>query len=100
MKILSISDEVVSFIHSPKVKKRFSDIDFVLACGDLPYTYQEYIISLLDIPLFFVHGNHDPDIEHCVGESRSHPRGGINLHRQVVRSHGLLLAGVEGSIRY
>ena len=100
MKILSISDEVVSFIYSPRVKERFGDVDFVLACGDLPYAYQEYIISLLNIPLYFVHGNHDPELEYGAGKPRSYPFGGINLHRRIVRNHGLLLAGVEGCIRY
>ncbi len=100
MKILSISDEVVSFIYSPSVKERFGDVDFVLACGDLPYAYQEYVISLLNIPLYFVHGNHDPELEYGTGKPRSYPLGGINLHRRIVRNHGLLLAGVEGCIRY
>ena len=31
----------------------------ILACGDLPYYYLEYIVGLLDVPLFYVHGNHD-----------------------------------------
>ncbi len=100
MKILSISDEVVSFIYSPEVKNRFGDVDLVLACGDLPYAYQEYVISLLNVPLYFVHGNHDPELEYGAGKPRSYPLGGINLHRWVVRNQGLLLAGVEGCIRY
>jgi Icc-related predicted phosphoesterase len=28
------------------------------------------------------------------------PRGGIDLHRQVINYRGLLLAGIEGSLRY
>ncbi|MEA2008347.1 MAG: metallophosphoesterase [Chloroflexota bacterium] len=100
MKILSISDKVVSFIYSPQVKELFGDVDLVLACGDLPYYYQEYIISLLNVPMYFVHGNHDLEVECSSGIPRSYPFGGLNLHHRVVRAQGLLLAGVEGCINY
>lgn len=100
MKILSISDKIVSFIHSPAIKSCFDDVDLVLACGDLSYVYQEYIISLLNVPFYFVRGNHDKSIEYGSGEARTHPRGGFDLHRRVLRHNDLLLAGVEGSIRY
>ena len=100
MKILSISDKIVSFIYSPAVKERFGDVDLVLACGDLPYAYQEYVISLLNVPFYFVRGNHDLEIEYSSGEPRAYPHGGTNLHGKIVHSQGLLLAGVEGSIRY
>jgi len=100
VKILSISDKIVSFIYSPLVKSKFGHVKFVLACGDLPYYYQEFIVSSLDAPLFFVRGNHDPEIE--VGEKRScsQPLGATDLHRNLVRHEGVLLSGVEGSIRY
>jgi Icc-related predicted phosphoesterase len=100
LKILSVSDEIVSFIYSPQISQKFGDVDFVIACGDLPYFYQEFIISMLDIPLFFVRGNHDPEVECGECGERSYPHGGINLHRNVVRWNDVLLAGVEGSIRY
>ena len=56
MKILSISDKVVSFIYTPQVKERFGDVDLVLACGDLPYAYQEYVISWcqLILPIIYL----------------------------------------------
>ncbi len=100
MKALSLSDVVVSFIYSPAVRKRFLDVDLAIGCGDLPYYYQEYIISMLDIPLFFVRGNHDKEIEYSLGGNRKKPTGAIDLHRKVINFRGLLLAGVEGSLRY
>jgi len=100
LKILSISDKVVSFIYSAQVEAKFGHVDFVIACGDLPYYYQEYIISTLNKPLFFVRGNHDPETEYSENISYSQPKGGIDLHRHVVRYNKVLIAGVEGSIRY
>lgn len=100
MHILSLSDTRVLRIHSPSIKAHFQHIDCVITCGDLPYAYQEYVISMLDVPLFFVRGNHDLVEEHTSFGVRSQPRGGVNLHRKVVTYQGLLLAGVEGSLRY
>ena len=100
MNILSISDKEDPLIYSPQIKQKFGHLDFVISCGDLSYFYQEYIISSLDIPLFFVRGNHDPEEECAECCNIRHPRGGIDLHRKIVRFEGILLAGVEGSIRY
>lgn len=100
MKILSISDKVVPIIYSINIQERFGDVDLVLACGDLPYSYQEFIISSLNRPLCFVHGNHDPALEYGPGKPKAYPHGGINLHRKIVRVEGVLLAGVEGSVLY
>ena len=100
MKILSISDKIESSIYSNNVGDKFSDIDCVIACGDLPYYYQEFLISMLNIPLFFVHGNHDPEVEYSDHGECAYPHGGTDLHGRVLRRHGLLIAGVQGSIRY
>lgn len=100
MKVLTISDIAVRFVYSPAIRRRFSDVDLVIACGDLPYSYQEYIISSLDVPLYFVRGNHDKLVEYTVGGTRSYPHGGIDLHRRVLVYQGVILAGVEGCLRY
>jgi len=100
VKVLSVSDVVIPYIYSPQVRSKYGHVDFVIACGDLPYYYQEFIISMLDKPLFFVRGNHDPEVEYGECGNRTYPHGGIDLHRRHVRYKGLLLAGVEGSERY
>lgn len=100
MKVLSLSDKVVSFIYGSQVKCRFKDVDLVIGCGDLPYYYLEYVISMLDKPLYFVRGNHDKVVEYNTGGQRTRPHGAVDLHRRVLNHDGLLLAGVEGSLRY
>lgn len=59
MKILAISDEVVESLYSPRVRQQFRDVDLVIGCGDLPFYYLEYIVTMLDVPLYYVPGNHD-----------------------------------------
>ena len=101
MKILSVSDVELGFIYSPLIIDRFKDVDLVISCGDLPYYYLEYIISLLNVPLYYVRGNHASPIESGSGGDRSSPWGAIDLHQKVRRAaNGLLLAGIEGSVRY
>lgn len=100
MKILSVSDQVDPRIYSEALKKRHHDVAFVISCGDLSYEYLEYIICGLNKPLYFVHGNHDLYKKVNQDETPSYPLGADNLHRKFYRKHGLLLAGVEGSIKY
>jgi len=100
VKVLSVSDVIIPYIYSKSIRGKFGHVDFVLACGDLPYYYQEYIISSLDVPLFFVRGNHDPEVEYSESGNRTYPFGGVDLHRRVLNYKGVLLAGIEGSERY
>ncbi len=100
IKILSVSDKVDPRVYSPSIKERFGDVDLVISCGDLSYLYLEYIISTLNTRLYYVHGNHDLNQEISMGEPRSYPLGADNLHCRLLKHNNLLLAGIEGSIRY
>jgi Icc-related predicted phosphoesterase len=100
MKILSVSDQVDPRIYSKKLKERHNDVAFVISCGDLPYEYLEYIMSGLNKPLYYVHGNHDQYKKADQDDTKSEPSGAENLHRKIYRQGGVLLAGVEGCIKY
>lgn len=100
LKILSLSDTLIPFIYSSQARRRFGEVDLVIGCGDLDYYYLEYVLDAFNVPLFFVRGNHDKVVEYSVEGQRTAPNGGIDLHRRIERFDGLLLAGVEGSLRY
>jgi len=100
MKILTVSDKVVESIYSEAIKQRFDDVDLVLACGDLPPYYLEFIVTMLNAPLLYVLGNHDQGIFTADGKFKHAPMGGINLDERVVRVKGSLIGGLEGSMRY
>jgi Icc-related predicted phosphoesterase len=101
MRILSVSDTEVGFIYSPMIVERFQTTDLVISCGDLPYYYLEYIVSMLNVPVYFVRGNHASKIEITSGGERTYPWGAVELHQRVIRDKsGLLLAGLEGSLQY
>jgi Icc-related predicted phosphoesterase len=99
MQFLTVSDEVVPAVYSLNIKERFKDVDAVFGCGDLPPYYLEFIVTMLAVPCFYVHGNHD-GVEYRDDEVVSEPRGCILLEGRSVFSTGLLLAGLGGSIRY
>jgi Icc-related predicted phosphoesterase len=101
VKILFVSDRVVNRLYSPNIKNRYGDVDLIVGCGDLPYYYLEYLVSMLNRPMPFVHGNHDPLEEYLPdGTSISSPGGGKNIHGQTYIQNNIIFAGLEGSIRY
>ena len=100
VKILCVSDQVVPSIYSPHMRERFGDVDLVLSCGDLPYYYMEFIVSILNVPCFYVHGNHDQPEHKADGRVLAEPGGWINVDRRTVECKGLLIGGLEGCRRY
>jgi Icc-related predicted phosphoesterase len=100
LKVLSVSDRVVEFIYNETAAQRFKDVDLVLACGDLPYYYVEYLVDVIEAPVFYVRGNHAPLVEYTQMGERQGPWGASDLHRRLVRHDGLLIAGFEGCLRY
>jgi uncharacterized protein len=94
MKILCVSDTVMPQMESAaNLRRRYHDIDLVISCGDMSSAYLEFIISVLNVPLFYVRGNHDEGYD-------ERPPGGEDLHRRIVKYKGLMFAGLEGSMRY
>lgn len=107
MKFLAVSDVVMPVLYCENIRERFADVDAVLSCGDLPPEYIDYIVSMLDVPLFYVLGNHDTSIykklhrEYASRYKRLAKNfGGMNLDRNVVDFRGVLIGGFEGSIKY
>ena len=98
MKILAVSDRVVETIYSPRIRERYGDVDLVLACGDLPYSYLEYIVAMLNVPCLFVHGNHDQPEYLSNGCTLTQPGGWIDVDGRVAQVKGLLVGGLEGAV--
>jgi Icc-related predicted phosphoesterase len=95
VKALAVSDvELPQMRDIDYLHRTFCDVEVLISCGDLPAGYLDLIGSVLNLPLFFVRGNHD---ESCC--LRPEP-GGTNLHRRVCTYKGYSFAGLEGSIRY
>jgi uncharacterized protein len=98
MKILAISDQIIDRLYSTSVNDTYPDIDVIVGCGDLPYEYLEFLVSVYNIPLLYVPGNHDP--AYNTHDSRAWAHGCENLDQQSVLMKGLFFAGLGGSIQY
>ena len=102
MKILTVSDKVDELIYSPAIKRLGAGADLILGCGDLPAYYLEFIVTMLGGPLFYVIGNHAYAVKerHRPFNKWEYPGGCENIDGHLVRYKKLLIAGLEGSMRY
>lgn len=100
MRILAVSDIELGLLYNASVADRFKGIDLILSCGDLRYSYLEYLVSMLNVPLYYVLGNHANQIEHTVAGPKRAPDGGVNLHMRSICYKKLLIAGLEGCLQY
>jgi len=108
IRVLAVADEVEEVLYGPRLKDLRPDL--VLACGDLPFDYLEYLREASEVPLLYVHGNHDPSpigtsvSAYLPGEfsARSTPRamGCVSIEDRWEDECGLRIAGLGGSIRY
>ncbi|HUE97761.1 MAG TPA: metallophosphoesterase [Anaerolineales bacterium] len=98
MKILAVSDEVVERLYSLCSSGHFREIELILGCGDLPYQYLENLLTFLNIPLFYVPGNHDPNYN--PENALAHVEGGSNLDLKLIRFKKFLIGGFGGSVLY
>lgn len=98
VRILAVSDQIVDRIYTLAPNGHFRDVDLILGCGDLPYNYLEYIVTVLNKPLYYVPGNHDPEFN--PRDLRSKAEGGINLDLKTVCHKEYLIGGFGGSVRY
>ncbi|MEN8097861.1 MAG: metallophosphoesterase [Chloroflexota bacterium] len=88
-------------IYSSSVRSRYPDVQLVLGCGDLPFYYLEFVRTMLNVPVLYVRGNHD-DRPYYTADGRTVTRAGgcDDIDGHVVYRSGLIIAGIEGSIRY
>lgn len=110
VRVLAIADEEAPALTPERISS--FDVDVVLAAGDLPWAYLEYVAGAADRPLVFVPGNHDPElapghlnrsglwVHHGLPTAEPRPIGGVNADLHVVTVAGLRIAGLGGCVRY
>ena len=94
MKILLVSDQESKFIWDHFDASRFVDIDLIISCGDLKSEYLSFLVTMVNKPLLFVHGNHD--IEY----TRNPPEGCESIDDRLVIFQGLRILGLGGCMKY
>lgn len=101
MHIMAVSDRILERLYQADIARIYPDVDLIIGCGDLPFYYLDFLISALDRPLVYVRGNHDQSPQYTAdGRVLNNVPGGLNIHGRIVNINGLLIAGLEGSMRY
>ena len=94
VRLLAVSDEVEPQLLDERTVAAQGRVDLVIGCGDLPADYLDSLATVYSAPLLFVRGNHD-----LPGGQGDYPPAS-EIDGRVVKEKGLLIAGLEGSIKY
>jgi Icc-related predicted phosphoesterase len=94
MMVLTVSDRVEPILYDQFDARQFGGVELILACGDLPPEYLSFLSDRLNVPLYFVCGNHD------LRHADRPPRGCIHLSHALAEFKGKNILGLEGSRWY
>ena len=97
MKILMLADREEKMLWgdwSDSLRSRLSEVGLILSAGDLDPVYLEFLVTMLNVPLVYVRGNHDGRYD------ERPPEGCINADGRIVEAEGLRILGLGGSMRY
>ena len=69
-------------------------VNMIISCGDLPARYLEHVVTMANLPLLYVPGNHDTAY-------RAHaPEGCDSIDGRIREVAGVRIMGFGGSMRY
>ena len=94
MKILLISDEEDPALWDYYQPGRLKGYDMILSAGDLKAEYLSFLVTMANIPVLYVHGNHNGSYD------RFPPEGCECIEDRLVVCKGLRILGLGGSAVY
>ena len=100
-RILAIADVVSPVVYSNNFPGNLAPFDLVLSAGDMPGEVLEFVATKTRVTPLYVFGNHASGYVRDPQSDVPRPPGGCtNVHMRVVSVAGLLIVGIEGSLRY
>ena len=94
MKILVLADQKSKYLYDFYEPDKLKDIDLIISCGDLSPNYLSFFVTLCNVPLLYVRGNHDDRYE------KTPPEGCICIEDDVFVYEGIRILGLGGSMEY
>lgn len=94
MKILFLADQECPYLWDYYQPGRLDGYDLIISCGDLKPTYLSFLVTLANIPVLYVHGNHDARY------SRTPPEGCDSIEDKLFTYKGVRILGLGGSAFY
>lgn len=94
MRIMTIADEESSYLWDHFDKSKTAGIDLIISCGDLNPHYLSFLTTFVNVPVLYVHGNHDEKYD------KTPPEGCICIDDTIYVHEGIRILGLGGSMRY
>lgn len=94
MKILVLADQKSKYLYDFYEPDKLKDIDLIISCGDLSPVYLSFFVTLCNVPLLYVRGNHDGRYE------ETPPEGCICIEDDIYVYEGIRILGLGGSMEY
>ena len=94
MKVLALADFESSSLYEKFDITPYKGVEAVISCGDVLPELLTYIVTILNVPVFYVLGNHD---ERYLKEP---PEGCDNIDGKIIEFKGKRILGLGGSIKY
>lgn len=94
MKILVLADHKSKYLYDFYEPDKLKDIDLIISCGDLSPVYLSFFVTLCNVPLLYVKGNHDERYE------ETPPEGCICIEDDIYEYEGVRILGLGGSMEY
>lgn len=92
--IMCIADEEDLGLYSEYVKTKLKNDELIISCGDLKPEYLEFLVTMTNKTLLYIHGNHDSNYDNRP------PEGCICIDDDLYIYEGIRILGLGGSIRY
>lgn len=92
--LLCISDEEDQTLWSTGGVSKLKKYDLILSSGDLKSEYLEYLVTVANRPLLYVHGNHDENYD------KKEPEGCVCIDDDIYVHNGIRILGLGGSFKY
>ena len=93
MRILAVSDIESKSLYDFFSPEKVEGVELIIGCGDLREEYLEFLVTMMNVPLLYIHGNHD---DHFKRE----PEGCVCIDDKFYEYKGIRFVGLGGSFRY
>lgn len=94
LKIMVFADHESRLLYDYYDPERMKDIDLIISCGDLSQKYLSFFVTLCNVPLLYVKGNHDKTYD------INPPEGCICIEDNIFVYKGIRILGLGGSMQY
>lgn len=94
IRILAVADTEDRALYDDYNSERWAKerVELIVSCGDLRPGYLDFLVSVFNVPCFYVRGNHD------IAYDDTELGGCVSLHQRVERYKGVTLLAWKAAV--